>query len=71
MSKPKPMPTYWELAEEVTHLHGNLYKLQAENVKLRELMKDALIYLFAWMGYGKPEWMVEKARDLGIEVDDD
>lgn len=28
MSKPKPMPTYWELAEEVTHLHGQLDKLQ-------------------------------------------
>lgn len=37
MSEPTPMPTYWELAEEVTHLHGQLDKLQAENAELREL----------------------------------
>lgn len=36
MSEPKPMPTYWALAEEVTHLHGQLDKLQDENAKLRE-----------------------------------
>lgn len=46
-----------------------LTELEAENAKLRELMKDALIYLSAWMGHGHPEWMVEKAHDLGIEVD--
>ncbi len=40
MSKPKPMPTYWALAEEVTHLHGQLDKLNAENAKLRELVQD-------------------------------
>lgn len=34
MSKPKPMPNYWALAKEVTHLHGQLDKLQAENAKL-------------------------------------
>lgn len=37
MSKPKPMPSYWALAEEVTHLHGQLDQLKAENTKLREL----------------------------------
>lgn len=36
MSKPNPMPSYWALAEEVTHLHGLLDKYQAENVKLRK-----------------------------------
>lgn len=36
MSEPKPMPTYWALAEEVTHLHGRLDQLEAENAKLRE-----------------------------------
>ena len=34
MSEPKPMPSYWALAEEVTHLHGQLDKLKAENAKL-------------------------------------
>lgn len=48
----------------------NARMIMAENTKLRELMKDALIYLSAWMGHGKPEWMVEKARELGIEVDE-
>ena len=37
MSKPKPMPSYWALAEEVTHLHGQLDQLKAENAKLREV----------------------------------
>ena len=32
------MPTYWELAEEVTHLRGHLDKLRDENAKLRELV---------------------------------
>ncbi len=45
-------------------------QLEAENAELRELMKHALINLSAWMGYGHPEWMVEKARELGIEVDE-
>lgn len=35
MSKPKPMPEYWELYQEVTHLHGYLDKLKAENDKLK------------------------------------
>lgn len=39
MSKPKPMPSYWALAEEVTHLHGQLDQLKAENAKLRELVE--------------------------------
>lgn len=40
-----------------------------ENAKLRELLKDALINLSAWMGYGHPEHIVEAARELGVEVD--
>ena len=36
MSEPKPMPSYWSLAEEVTHLHGLLDKYQDENAKLRK-----------------------------------
>ena len=35
MSNPAPMPSYWALAEEVTHLHGHLDKLKAENAELR------------------------------------
>lgn len=35
MDKPKPMPKYWELFQEVTHLHGYLDKLKAENEKLK------------------------------------
>lgn len=37
MSEPKPMPSYWALAEEVTHLNGQLDQLKAENAKLREV----------------------------------
>ena len=40
MSEPKPMPSYWALAEEVTHLHGQLDKLKAENEKLRTQLAD-------------------------------
>ena len=40
MNKPKPMPSYWALAEEVTHLHGMLDKYKNNNVKLRELVMD-------------------------------
>ena len=36
MSNPAPMPSYWALAEEVTHLHGHLDKLKAENAELRK-----------------------------------
>ena len=49
MSNPAPMPSYWALAEEVTHLRGHLDKLQAENAKLREqnryLMKGDLLHV--------------------------
>ena len=44
-------------------------QLESENAKLRELMMHALINLSAWMGYGHPEWMVEAARELGVEAD--
>lgn len=37
MSEPKPMPSYWALAEEVTHLNGQLDQLKAENDKLRKV----------------------------------
>lgn len=68
MSKPKPMPTYWELAEEVTHLHGHLYKLQAENVKLRKLVKD--LYEDAWLEYPSAfeSNYLERIKAFGIEV---
>lgn len=40
MSKPKPMPSYWALAEEVTHLHGQLDQLKAENEKLISVLHE-------------------------------
>lgn len=42
-SEPKPMPNYWAMAEEVTHLHGQLDQLQAENAKLREYVNAMAI----------------------------
>lgn len=36
MSEPKPMPSYWILVEEVTHLYGQVDKLKDENAKLQE-----------------------------------
>jgi hypothetical protein len=85
MSKPKPMPTYWALAEEVTHLHGQLDKLNAENAKLRELVRHA----FACIRKGEDEYgtdwscigcefdescvgfeqLASVAYELGVEVD--
>lgn len=58
------------LESENASLRGAADGLCNENAELRELMKHALINLSAWMGYGHPEWMVEKARQLGIEVDE-
>ena len=73
-NKPKPMPTYWELAEEVTHLHGQLYKLQDENAKLRKLLADLAICACGKYCYGCPHQYDgcdrdERLRELGIEVD--
>ena len=67
--KPKPMPTYWALAEEVTHLHGQLYKLKAENKKLRELIKE--LYEDAWLEYPSAfeSNYLERIKAFGIEVD--
>ena len=85
MSKPKPMPSYWALAEEVTHLHGQLDKLQAENAKLQELVRD--VYTLHWNGLDCTEcpwfdecdttggcpWLsilADRMRELGVEVND-
>lgn len=76
MSEPKPMPTYWSLAEEVTHLHGRLDQLEAENAKLRELVRDAYAYYYAayYSGVGEDidkQNIAEIERrmcELGIEV---
>lgn len=68
MSNPAPMPSYWALAEEVTHLHGHLDKLQAENAKLRELVRD--FYPFA-LGHAAKPWLAvrrDRMRELGVEV---
>lgn len=60
MSKPKPMPSYWALAEEVTHLHGQLDQLKAENAKLRK----AVEYLY---GFAKTCGVdANDLRELGV-----
>jgi len=77
MSEPKPMPSYWTLAEEVTHLHGQLDNLKAENVKLRETcaeLREACAELLDMAESHDPEWfhwpeMHEELRKLGVEVD--
>ena len=76
MSEPKPMPTYWALAEEVTYLHGHLDKLQAENAKLRELLAETLMDVHEYAEkYGIEssydavnEHLDARMRELGIEV---
>lgn len=66
MSEPKSMPSYWALAEEVTHMHGLLDKLQAENTRLRLLVRD--IYSSAYYEY--PSYFeskfADRMRELGI-----
>ena len=80
MSKPKPMPNYWALANEVTHLHGQLDKLQADNAKLRELVRwmydrmdesCAAQYPYAPtpISYDRLMQALARARELGVEVD--
>lgn len=63
MSEPKPMPTYWALAEEVTHLHGRLDQLTAENAKLRELVD--YMKPIAW--YAASERERDRMRELGVD----
>lgn len=65
MSEPKPMPSYWALAEEVTHLNGQLDQLKAENAKLRELVD----YMTPIALYSASERERDELRKLGIEVD--
>lgn len=61
MSEPTPMPTYWALAEEVTHLHGRLDQLKAENDKLRELVRD----MAECLEHSKPFCKKCKFQELG------
>lgn len=72
MSDPKPMPTYWSLAEEVTHLHGRLDQLEAENAKLRELCKDMWHGAMRCMDYEKfllfAGEIVDKMRELRVKA---
>lgn len=78
MNEPTPMPTYWALAEEVTHLHGQLDKFQAEDAKLQELCADMFDGMcdhdhcytcHHWQeGYNGCEYH-ERMAQLGIEVD--
>ena len=58
MSEPKPMPSYWALAEEVTHLHGQLDKLKAENAALRIQLADVTESM------GRVEERCAKLREL-------
>ena len=77
MGEPKPMPSYWALAEEVTHLQGKLGKLQVENAKLRELVRHALTFCVngycseyegcMWTIGGKSECsFADRAKKLGV-----
>ena len=74
MSKPAPMPNYWALAEEVTHLHGHLDQLKAENEELRkELAVDDP--LFETLNDANDRLLAENAelrelvRDMWHELD--
>ena len=68
MSEPKPMPSYWSLYQEVTHLNGYTDKLRAENAKLRELCRC----LFEWerVGGTSRDWreLQDCARELGVDA---
>jgi len=73
MSEPKPMPSYWALAEEVTHLHGQLDQLKAENAKLRELVRNLYkrfygVVLENW-SYSTEDFdmLACRMRELGVE----
>lgn len=77
MSEPKPMPSYWALAEEVTHLHGLLDKYQDENDKLRELCKFMLRCMCRYHDccdclvngeHCDITYIESDAQELGIEV---
>jgi len=65
MNKPKPMPSYWSLFQEVTNLHGLLGKYQDENAKLRELLAE----LYEEQCDECDRWKYRgRMRELGAEV---
>ena len=59
-----------ELTVERDHWQGVALKRTAENAELRELVRDMLTYVAYPYVCVRPEVLVERARELGIEVDE-
>lgn len=57
-------------ADYIEQLEIKAESLEDDNKALRELLKNALIDLSSWVGYGRPRWMIDRARELGVEVDE-
>lgn len=68
-----PYDVYVELFDAVDGLGVALEKMQAENAKLRELVKDMVLNIGGCALHGNPlrlrEFMA-RARELGVEVND-
>lgn len=60
------------LSEEVRTevLCGHICDLEAENAKLRELCGEMLLYIAYPYVCVRPSVLVERARELGVEVDE-
>lgn len=58
-----------QLADELYGLHCDIGRLEVENVKLRELCGEMLLYIVYPYVCVRPSVLVERARELGVEVD--
>lgn len=57
------------MTDEIYGLHCEIGRLETENAKLRELACEMLIYIAYPYVCFRPEVLVERARELGIEVE--
>lgn len=57
-----------QLADELYGLHCDIGRLEVENAKLRELCGEMLLYIVYPYVCVRPSVLVERARELGVEV---
>ena len=58
-----------DAADTIMQLRDDMQRANAENAKLRELCADMLVYVAFPYVCVRPDVLVERARELRIEVD--
>ena len=65
--------TIWELRDDLQEANASIGEAEAENAKLRELVRDMHRYFHLVNVEGLCQWgptIMRRIRDLGIEVDE-